>query len=124
MCGAGGPDNSGAFRSYDAFLWRRNLHRTRKTMGSDADARSGEADPEPQSADQQDQEEPIGGEIRVGQGGTPSLIRWTIYLLHIWAVVYLLVHPSVPHREILLALGALVGAWLVFFALTKRPPEL
>jgi hypothetical protein len=44
--------------------------------------------------------------------------------MYVWAVVYLVVHPSVPHREVILIFAALIGAWLLFFALTKRPSEL
>ena len=66
----------------------------------------------------------IGGEIRVAGGGAPKVFRWIAYLAHIWAVLYLVVHPSVPYREIMFVFAALTAAWLVFFALTKRPPEL
>jgi hypothetical protein len=52
------------------------------------------------------------------------VFRWIAYLAHIWAVLYLVVHPSVPYREIMFVFAALTAAWLVFFALTKRPPEL
>ncbi|MDP7640212.1 MAG: hypothetical protein QGG73_10945 [Candidatus Hydrogenedentes bacterium] len=69
-------------------------------------------------------DEAIGGEIRVAGGGLPKVLRWGAYLAHVWAVLYLVVHPSVPYREILFVFAALIGAWLLFFALAKRPPEL
>ena len=84
-----------------------------------------EPQPDPLTDDEDAQDDsPIGGEIRVTGGGAPRVFQWAIYLVYIWAIVYLVVHPSVPHREIILAFAALIGAWLVFFALTKRPPEL
>ena len=82
-----------------------------------------EPDTHPRDEGQQD-ELPIGGEIRVTGGGMPRFLRWAIYLLYVWGAVYLVVHPTVPHREILFIFAALIGAWLLFFALTKRPPEL
>jgi hypothetical protein len=60
----------------------------------------------------------------VAGGGLPKVLRWGAYLAHVWAVLYLVVHPSVPYREILFVFAALIGAWLLFFALAKRPPEL
>ena len=70
------------------------------------------------------EEEPIGGEIRVRRGGSPRWLGWSIYSLHAYAAVYLLVHPSVGHREVNLVFAGLIGAWLLFFALTKRTPEI
>ncbi len=72
----------------------------------------------------QAQKDPIGGEIHVRSGGTPRWLRWSIYFLYAWAIVYLVVHPPVEHREILLIFAGLITAWLLFFAFTKRPPEL
>ena len=80
-------------------------------------------DPTVQNEDEQD-DSAIGGEIRVTGGGAPRIMRWAGYLMYVWAVVYLVVHPSVPHREIVLIFAALIGAWFLFFALTNRPPEL
>jgi hypothetical protein len=65
----------------------------------------------------------IGGEIRVGRGVAPRWLRWWGYFLHVWAVIYILVHPSVGRREIILVAAVLIAAWLVFYALTKRPSE-
>ena len=81
-------------------------------------AEASEAGPQPPEV------EPIGGEIRVRGGGSPQWIRWFIYLLHVWAVVYMVVHPQVEHREVILVFAGLITAWFLFFALTKRPPEL
>ena len=72
----------------------------------------------------QSQTEPIGGEIHVRGGGSPRWMRWFIYFLHAWAVIYLVAHPPVEQREIILVFAGLITAWLLFFALTKRPPEL
>jgi hypothetical protein len=66
----------------------------------------------------------IGGELRAGSGGSPRLLRWITYALYVWGVLYLLVHPSIPHRVIILVFGGIIGAWLLFYSLTKRPPEL
>ena len=72
----------------------------------------------------QGEAEPIGGEIRVRGGGSPSWLRWFINFLYVWAAIYLVVHPPVEHREIILVFAGLITAWFLFFALTKRPPEL
>ncbi len=82
-----------------------------------------EETPEPQPAGQSEAE-PIGGEIRVTGGGSPRWLRWFIYSLHVWAIIYLVVHPTVANREIILVFAGLITVWLLFFALTKRPPEL
>ena len=90
-------------------------------MADNPDTRPAEAsEAEPQPPEQ----EPIGGEIRVRGGGSPRWMRWIVYLLYAWAVTYLVVHPSVEHREIILVSAGLITAWFLFFALTKRPPEL
>ncbi len=70
------------------------------------------------------QTEPIGGEIRVRGGGSPRWLRWLIYLFHVWAVAYLVLHPTIEHREIYLIFAGIIAVWFLFFALTKRPPEL
>ena len=83
--------------------------------------------PGPDSHDEAEVEQdegPIGGEIDVAGGGAPQVLRWFAYLMYVWGVVYLVVHPSVPHREVILIFASLIGAWLLFFALTKRPSEL
>ncbi len=93
------------------------------TMGRDSAPHQPDPDPHDEAEVEQD-EGPIGGEIHVAGGGVPQILRWFAYLMYVWAVVYLVVHPSVPHREVILISAALIGAWLLFFALTKRPPEL
>ena len=84
-------------------------------------AEAQEAHPQPPAPVQ---EEPIGGEIRVRGGGSPRWLRWLIYLFHVWAVGYLVVHPKIERHEIVLVFAGLIAAWFLFFALTKRPPEL
>ncbi len=69
-------------------------------------------------------DEPIGDEIRVRGGGVPPWLRWWGYLLHVWAAAYLLAHPPVDQRLIVLVFGGVVVLWLLFYALTRRPSEL
>ena len=74
----------------------------------------------------EEEEEPFGGEIpvRPSPGGTPRLLGWTGYVLYVWAVVYLLIHPPIQHRPIILVFAGIIGAWLLFYAITRRPSEL
>ena len=76
---------------------------------------------EPQQPEEQD--DAIGGEIRVTGGGMPIILRRIAYALFVWAVVYLVVHPRVEHMEIAWVTAGLLTAWLLFFALTKRPAD-
>ncbi len=85
-----------------------------------------ERDNEPQqppASPTQELEEPIGGEIRVAGGGAPRVMRWLAYLLFVWAILYLVIHPPVEHHIILWVFAGLLTAWLLFFALKKRPPD-
>ncbi len=84
--------------------------------------------PQPPASQSQDLEEPIGGEIRVRGGGAPRFLRWLAYILFVWAILYLVIqslviHPPVEHRIILWVFTGLLTAWLLFFALTKRPVD-
>ena len=72
----------------------------------------------------EDEEEPIGGEVRVHRGGTPRSLLWTGYTLYAAAALYLLVHPPIEHRGIILAFAAIITAWLLYFALRRKPSEL
>ena len=77
--------------------------------------------PEPEQP--QEQDAAIGGEILVTGGGMPIILRRVAYALFVWAVVYLVVHPRVEHMEIAWVTAGLLTAWLLFFALTKRPAD-
>ena len=77
--------------------------------------------PEPEQP--QEQDDAIGGEIRVAGGGMPIILRRIAYALFVWAVVYLVVHPRVEDMEIAWVTAGLLTAWLLFFALTKRPAD-
>lgn len=76
-------------------------------------------------AQEQTGEDPntIGGEVRVSFGAAPRVLRWIGYVVYVWAIVYLLVHPSIEYRIIILIFAGILGAWLLFYGLTKRPPE-
>ncbi|MBI2856237.1 MAG: hypothetical protein HYX93_05255 [Chloroflexi bacterium] len=69
------------------------------------------------------QDEPIGGEVHVRGGAAPRFMRWLTYVLFVWAILYLGVHPVVEHRLILWIAAGLMTAWLLFFALAKHPPD-
>lgn len=77
--------------------------------------------PEPEQPREQD--DAIGGEVRVTGGGMPIILRWVAYTLFVWAVLYIVVHPRVEHMEVIWATAGLLTAWLLFFALTKRPAD-
>ena len=73
----------------------------------------------------EDRERPFGGEVPVGGGSMPRFLRWITYLLFIWAITYLLVHPRLDEDwEIVLVFAGLLMAWLLFFTITKRPSDL
>ena len=81
-------------------------------------------EPQSMSSSQlQGQDEPIGGEVRVRGGAAPRFMRWLAFVLFVWAIIYLVVHPVVEHRVILWVTAGLMTAWLLFFALAKRPPD-
>lgn len=71
----------------------------------------------------QDQGESIGGEVRVRGGSAPRFMRWLAYILFVWAILYLVIHPRVEHQIIVWVWAGLLTAWLLFFALTKRPVD-
>ncbi len=79
------------------------------------------APPEPEQP--QEQDDAIGGEIRVTGGGMPIILRRIAYALFVWAILYLVVHPRVERMEIVWATAGALTAWLLFFALTKRPAD-
>jgi len=93
-------------------------------MNEGPDKPKAEAQEPSPEATSQAQEEPFGGEVRVPSGGSPQWLRWLIYLFHVWAVVYLAVHPRVEGQVIVLVFAGIIAGWLLFFALTRRPPEL
>ena len=80
-------------------------------------------DQTPSAPEPQAQDDAIGGEIRVAGGGMPIILRRIAYALFVWAVLYLVVHPRVEHMEIVWATAGALTAWLLFFALTKRPAD-
>ncbi len=77
----------------------------------------------PKSEQPQEQDDAIGGEVRVTGGGMPIILRWVAYALFVWAVLYIVVHPRVEHMEVIWVTAGLLTAWLLFFALTKRPAD-
>ena len=85
------------------------------------ETRDSASEPEPQPAEEQD--DAIGGEIRVTGGGVPIVLRRIAYALFVWAVLYLVVHPRVENMEIVWATAGALTAWLLFFALTRRPAD-
>lgn len=87
-------------------------------MSEEKGARGQEAQGQPQ-----EDEDLIAGEVRVASGASPRILRWAGYLLYLWAAAYLVVHPPIEHRAIILLFASIIGAWLFFYALTKRPPE-
>ncbi len=79
------------------------------------------AAPKPQQPQVQD--DAIGGEIRVAGGAAPRFMRWLAFVHFVWAILYLVVHPRIEHQEIMWVCAGLLTAWLLFFALTKRPAD-
>ena len=71
----------------------------------------------------QEQDDAIGGEIRVAGGAAPRFMRWLAFVHFVWAILYLVVHPRIEHHEIMWVCAGLLTAWLLFFALTKRPAD-
>ena len=80
-------------------------------------------DQAPSAPEPPEEDDAIGGEIRVTGGGMPIILRRIAYALFVWAVLYLVVHPRVEHMEIVWATAGALTAWLLFFALTKRPAD-
>ncbi|MBI3977842.1 MAG: hypothetical protein HY331_06625 [Chloroflexi bacterium] len=63
-----------------------------------------------------------GDGIQVGRGRPPAWLRWYSYALWLVAVVYLLLHPIVENAVPVIT-AAIVGAWIVYTWLTRRPLE-
>ena len=77
----------------------------------------------PAEAQPPEWDDAIGGEIRVAGGGMPIILRRIAYILFVWAILYLVVHPRVERMEIVWATAGALTAWLLFFALTRRPAD-
>jgi hypothetical protein len=102
------------------------LRRTTRNRAGEMTERIEEAQepaavPKPQQP--QEQDDAIGGEIRVAGGAAPRFMRWLAFVHFVWAILYLVVHPRIEHQEIMWVCAGLLTAWLLFFALTKRPAD-
>ena len=69
-------------------------------------------------------DEPIGGEVRVGQGAPPAFMRWFNYGVWVAAILYLIVFwPDSSYHWTLPAFAVLMIGWLVYIFVGKRPSE-
>ena len=94
--------------------------RNEGTEEAPAESTPPEHEPTPETPAQDDA---IGGEIRSAGGGMPPILRKVAYALFVWAILYLVVHPRVERMEIVWVTAGLLTAWLLFFALTRRPAD-
>ena len=99
----------------------RRTPRNRTGEMTEQNDKDTQAPSEPQQP--QGQDDAIGGEIRVAGGAAPRFMRWLAFVHFVWAILYLVVHPRIEHQEIMWICAGLLTAWLLFFALTKRPAD-
>ncbi len=66
----------------------------------------------------------IGGEVRIGRGAAPPLLRWFNYAVYLSAVAYLLIFwPATGYHPMVLVFAAALAGWLAFIFIKERPPE-
>jgi len=69
-------------------------------------------------------DDPIGGEVRIGSGRAPAFVRWFNYGIYVAAIAYLLVFwPDTGYHPVIIALAALLGLWLAYIAIGRKPAE-
>ena len=88
---------------------------------------AGQAPPETESQPAEtgpadDPDRLIGGEVEAGTGRLPGFYRWLNIGLYLVTIMYLILN-RVESYAILLVLAVALGAWTIYFATQKKPPE-
>jgi len=69
-------------------------------------------------------DEPIGGEVRIGNGRAPAFLRWFNYGIYAAAIAYLLVFwPDTGYHPIVILFAALLSIWLAYIVIRRKPAE-
>lgn len=69
-------------------------------------------------------DKPIGGEVRIGSGRAPALLRWFNYAIYAAAIAYLLVFwPDTGHHPVIIVFAGLLTAWLAYVYFGRKPAE-
>lgn len=69
-------------------------------------------------------DDPIGGEVRIGSGRAPAFVRWFNYGVYVAAIAYLLIFwPDTDYHPVVIGFAALLGLWLAYIVIGRKPAE-
>jgi hypothetical protein len=69
-------------------------------------------------------DDPIGGEVRIGSGRAPAFLRWFNYAVYAAAIAYLIAFwPDTGYHPLVIAFAVLLTAWLAYIYFARKPAE-